>query len=160
MDRKTLITIFVLFLISSQLWSMLWDIGKGVIYILLLIFALSYLNPSVADEMKNIFKKIISLDFSFATKYITTGAKYIGDFLRNKISPKQKDLIPQEQTNLIPQEQTNLIPQEQTNLIPKEQKTQSKTLAQKITSIIKTPKTNQRRTSNQKTNVIRNNRRL
>jgi hypothetical protein len=139
MDRKTLITIFVLFLISSQLWSMVWDIGKGVIYILLLIFALNYLNPAVADEMKNIFKKIVSLDFSFATKYITSGSKYIGDFLRNKISQEQK-----EETKQVPLEQTNKVPQ---------QKTQSKTVAQK------TPISNQR-TANQKTNIIRNNRRL
>lgn len=144
MDRKTLITIFVLFLISSQLWSMVWDIGKGVIYILLLIFALSYLNPSVADEMKNIFKKIISLDFSFATKYITAGASYLGNFLRNKIIKQEQSITSNIQDNKV---EPTVAPK----LTPK--------VAPKSTPKV-APKSTPKAVKNTRTNVIRTGRRL
>ena len=94
MDYKTLLTIFILILISSQLWNIIWDIGKGALYIVILLLVLTYLEPSTGDKVLDFFKKIINLDFSFITKILSTIARFILNTF-NKLPVLDKIINPQ-----------------------------------------------------------------
>ena len=43
-DQRTIIAIIVLILISSQLWTIAWDIGKAALYIVILLLILSEIS--------------------------------------------------------------------------------------------------------------------
>jgi hypothetical protein len=43
MDYKILLTIFILVLMSNQLWHIIWAIGKGGFYLVVLLLVLTYL---------------------------------------------------------------------------------------------------------------------
>ena len=100
MEKNTLIIIFILFLISSKLWSIAWSIGKGLAFIVIIIVAINCVNPEVTKELQNILRKIISLDFNFANKYITDSAFKMREFLLSDLLKEKNDneLIVQEET--------------------------------------------------------------
>ena len=77
MDYKILLTIFILVLMSNQLWNIIWDIGKGGFYIVVLLLALTYLEPSSVDKIKKFIRKIINLDFSFVINILSKISKFI-----------------------------------------------------------------------------------
>ena len=99
MDYKSLLTIVILILISSQLWNIIWDIGKGSVYILLLLVVLTYLEPTTGEKIKEFIKKIINLDFSFVTNIFSSISIFILS-LFNKL-PKFNN-INAEETTIIP----------------------------------------------------------
>ena len=84
MDKNTLLLIFILFLLSSQLLSITWDIGKASIYIVIILLILNSISPETATIIKNIFSRIINLDFSLITSALSTISKFIlGIFFKN-----------------------------------------------------------------------------
>ena len=64
MEQNTLIIIVILILLSSQLWNILWDIGKGLLYIIFLILILNYINPVMAENIKDFVKRIFNFDMT------------------------------------------------------------------------------------------------
>ena len=62
MDKNTLLLIFILFLLSSQLLSITWDIGKATIYIAIILLILNNISPESAIIIKNMFSRVINLD--------------------------------------------------------------------------------------------------
>jgi len=95
MDKKSLLIIVILILISSQLWNILWDIGKSALYIVILLLALTYLSPDIAEEFRTVLKKIINLDYSL----ISNSLSYISGFLLaafGKLPKNIKNLIQEE----------------------------------------------------------------
>lgn len=97
MDYKILLTIFILVLMSNQLWNIIWDIGKGGFYIVVLLLALTYLEPSSVDKIKKFIRKIINLDFSFVINILSKISKFIliifNKFpkMKNKTEDKTED---------------------------------------------------------------------
>lgn len=77
MDKNTLLLIFILFLLSSQLLSITWDIGKASVYIVIILLILNSISPETATTIKNIFSRIINLDFSLITSLLSTVSKFI-----------------------------------------------------------------------------------
>jgi len=77
MDKNTLLLIFILFLLSSQLLSITWDIGKASLYIVIILLILNSISPETATIIKNIFSRIINLDFSLITSALSTISKFI-----------------------------------------------------------------------------------
>ena len=77
MDKNTLLLIFILFLLSSQLLSITWDIGKASLYIVIILLILNSISPETATIIKNIFSRIINLDFSLITGALSTISKFI-----------------------------------------------------------------------------------
>lgn len=72
MDKKSLITIFVFFLLSNQLYNIVWEIGKAIFYIVIIIFGLNYLNPNLSDSLKKYIINFINLDKTFIKTILGT----------------------------------------------------------------------------------------
>jgi hypothetical protein len=60
MDKNTLLVIIVLILFSSKLWNIFWDMGKGLLYILILIQVLKFLNIPLGNSIKDLTNNIIN----------------------------------------------------------------------------------------------------
>jgi len=85
MDKNTILLIFILFLLSSQLLSITWDIGKASLYIVIILLILNNISPETATIIKNIFSRIINLDSSLITGTLASISKFIlGIFFKNK----------------------------------------------------------------------------
>ena len=72
MDKNTLITIFVFFLLSNQLYNIVWEIGKSIFYIVLIIIGLSYINPGLSETLKKYLVNFINLDKTFVKTMLGT----------------------------------------------------------------------------------------
>jgi hypothetical protein len=55
MDKNTMLVIILVILFSSKLW----DIGKGLLYILILIQVLKYINIPLGNSVKKLTNNII-----------------------------------------------------------------------------------------------------
>lgn len=89
MSSKILITIFILFLLSNNLYIIVWEIIKSFFYLILMLIGLRYINKSLATIIQSYIIKIINLDPSLiiaTTQNITESTKNFVNtkFLNNK----------------------------------------------------------------------------
>jgi len=61
-SKSTILIVVVLFMFSSKLLDIVWDIGKALLYIILIIYCLNYLNPDIANKIKEIINDFINFD--------------------------------------------------------------------------------------------------
>jgi len=95
MDKNTLLLIFILFLLSSQLLSITWDIGKATIYIAIILLILNNISPETAIIIKNMFSRVINLDSSLITGTLAAVAKFILSLFFNNKGNKIIDEVKQ-----------------------------------------------------------------
>jgi hypothetical protein len=77
MDQKTLLVIFILILISSQLWNILWDMGKSALYLVIFLLVLTYIDPTSADTIKKYGQRLLGLDPKLITDFLSSSSKFI-----------------------------------------------------------------------------------
>lgn len=77
MDKNTLLLLFVLALLSSQLWNMTWNIGLSAFYLIIIIIGLNYISPDSSMIIKDNITKIINLDFSLFKDLFSYISKFI-----------------------------------------------------------------------------------
>ena len=108
MEKKTLITIFVFFLLSNQLYKIFWEILKALLYLYAIIIGLNYLNPSLGGTLKkylsfvlqfdkNIFQILLSKISSEAIKFFNNKPKIIFEELNKNVKEEQKILQEEEE---------------------------------------------------------------
>lgn len=61
-DKTTLIIIILMFMFSSRLWDIAWDIGKSLLYIIAIIYTINFINPDLSITLKNIIYELINVD--------------------------------------------------------------------------------------------------
>lgn len=61
-DKTTLIIIIIMFMFSSRLWDIAWDIGKSLLYIIAIIYTINFINPTLSISLKNIIYELINVD--------------------------------------------------------------------------------------------------
>ena len=54
LDKSSLLIIVLLFMFSSKLWDIAWDIGKSLLYIIIIIYLIGFVNQDLADNIKSI----------------------------------------------------------------------------------------------------------
>lgn len=60
--KGTILIVLILFMFSSRILDITWDIGKSLIYLILIIYGINYLNPSLARKIKEIITDFINID--------------------------------------------------------------------------------------------------
>ncbi len=60
--KGTILIIFILFMFSSKILDITWDIGKSLFYLILIIYGINYLNPELANKIKEIIIDLINID--------------------------------------------------------------------------------------------------
>jgi hypothetical protein len=59
-SKGTILIIILLFMFSSKIFNVVWDIGKSLIYIFIIIYCLNIWNPNIAKKIKEILNDIVS----------------------------------------------------------------------------------------------------
>jgi len=77
MDKNTLIFIFILFLVSSQLWAITWSIGTALMYIVGAIVILNIVSPDSAEAIKEFVIKVVSLDSSLIINGLSGASRFV-----------------------------------------------------------------------------------
>jgi hypothetical protein len=62
MEKNTLITIFIFFLLSNQLYKIFWEILKALLYLYAIVLGLNYINPAVAGTLKKYLSFVLQFD--------------------------------------------------------------------------------------------------
>jgi hypothetical protein len=62
LDKSSLLIIVLLFMFSSKLWDIAWDIGKSLLYIIAIIYTINFINPALSISLKNIIYELINVD--------------------------------------------------------------------------------------------------
>lgn len=83
MDSKLLLTLFVFFLLSNQLYRIIWEILKSIVYLMGILFGLNYLNPELAQNIRTYITNFISLDQAFISNIATTASSVAGNLLKS-----------------------------------------------------------------------------
>ena len=60
--KGTILIVILLFMFSSKLLDITWDIVKGFIYLIVIIYIVSFLNPLLADKIKEIVLDLLSVN--------------------------------------------------------------------------------------------------
>jgi hypothetical protein len=91
MDQKTLLVIFLLILVSTQLWNIIWDIGKAALYLIIILLVLTYIDPDTAKTIKGYGQRILGLDSKLITESLSNASKFIlGIFGQTPITEQKK----------------------------------------------------------------------
>jgi len=88
--KETILIILILFMFSSKILDIVLDIGKSLIYLILIIYGVNYLNPILGKKIKEIINDFINID---------SDSYFIKDTL-SKISTNILNSINSEQPNL------------------------------------------------------------
>ena len=85
-SKGTILIILILFMFSSKLLNIVWDIGKSGLYIFLIIYCLNYLNPNIAKKIKEILFDVINFGNNNIIKNIlsTISSFFFGLFKNGK----------------------------------------------------------------------------
>jgi len=83
-DKMTILLILILFTFYDKLSFVIWDIGKSLIYIVIFLFGLSYLNKPFADNIKKIIYEIINIGSNnFIKDTASTISKGISNLIKS-----------------------------------------------------------------------------
>lgn len=91
-SKETIIVIFLLFAFSGKLWDFMWKIGMALVYIIVIIFILNSINPTLGNKVKKMFSDFVNLDFN-------TVKNIVADISKSGLSMlKQENNINKEET--------------------------------------------------------------
>lgn len=87
-----------MFLFSSKLWGITWDIGKALIYLIIGLFALNIVNPSFAQDAKSTVNDFINIGFGdgILVNILSRLSKWVMSFFMKPEQIKQLEKIPEE----------------------------------------------------------------
>lgn len=88
MNINTLLVIIVVILFSSKLW----DIGKGLLYILILLQVLKYINIPLGNSIKNLTNNIINYNPEKIKRAVSVLSKNISNENETTTSNKKFDV--------------------------------------------------------------------
>lgn len=83
MSQKIIIFIFIMFLLSNNLYNIVWDIIKSLLYLTLALIGINFLNPSLATMIKKHIVNIINLDQAFVKKTISNIKQSASEIIKN-----------------------------------------------------------------------------
>lgn len=110
MEQKTLFVIFILILISSQLWTIIWDIGKAAFYLVILLLVITYVDPDTAEVIRNYGKRILGLDTNLITDSLSGLSKFIFGIVGkqpNKILEKSNKILTETTSEIFGKQEMN-----------------------------------------------------
>ena len=83
MSKEIIIFIFIMFLLSNNLYNIVWDIIKSLFYLVLALVGINFLNPSLATMIKKHIVNIINLDQAFVKKTISNIKDSASEIIKN-----------------------------------------------------------------------------
>ena len=87
LNYNTIIIIILIFIFSSKIWTSIWEIGKSLVYAIIIIYLLHFMNPDIMRRIKKMFINYITPDTNVTNGLIKTIFSKLASTLFNIISP-------------------------------------------------------------------------
>jgi hypothetical protein len=84
-DKGTILIVFILIMFSSKIWIITFDIIKSLLYLIIIIYFINYLNPEIASNIKNGINNFYMIDSENNIFRLTLSK--ISEFIMNIINP-------------------------------------------------------------------------
>jgi len=93
-NKLTIIIIIILFMISSNIRDITWNIGKSLLYIICILYLINYLNPIIANQIKEIIVDFINIgsESNFIKDVISNGSLIIMNLFRYLFNSKNNNI--------------------------------------------------------------------
>jgi hypothetical protein len=98
--KETILIILLLFMFSNKLLDFAWDIGKSLLYLIILINCINYLNPILGTKIREITNDFINIDPT--NGYMMNSLSKISTYILDLIKKPVKNL-----TSLLKIEETS-----------------------------------------------------
>jgi hypothetical protein len=89
--KETILIILILFMFSSKILDIVLDIGKSLIYLILIIYGVNYLNPILGKKIKEIINDFINIDSD--SYFIKDILSKISTNILNSINSEEKNNV-------------------------------------------------------------------
>jgi hypothetical protein len=99
MDKNSLLLVFVLFLFSSQLWNISWNIGLSLFYMITTLSVLNLTSPDSEVSLRSMLIKLINLDSGLLKSFLKNSSKFIIGFFGDSFNKIKKSNIMEESTD-------------------------------------------------------------
>ena len=83
MDKQTLITILIFVFVGKQLWNIVWDVAKAILYLAIFLYGLDYLDPSTSKMIRTKIDMILNLNTSSIKSFMSDSSKTIMTILNS-----------------------------------------------------------------------------
>lgn len=99
LTKGTLLIILILFMFSSKLLDFTWEIAKSLVYLIFIIWGITYLNPAIGKKLREIINDFINIDFTSGVvqDIISNISSSVMSWFRSKkpIDEKPKTITPE-----------------------------------------------------------------
>jgi len=93
--KETILIVLLLFMFSNKLFDFFWSIGKSLIYLVIIITGLNYLNPNLGIVIKEIIINIINIgqNNSFISNVLSKVSSNILNLIKPKLNNSENNII-------------------------------------------------------------------
>lgn len=86
LTKSNILIIFILFMFSSKLWDITWDIIKSLFLIVVILYILNYLNPTIGVQIKDMLYNLLNVgtENKFVKDTLSAVSKSILDTINSK----------------------------------------------------------------------------
>ena len=87
LNYNTIIIIILLFIFSSKIWNSIWELSKSLIYAVIILYLLNYMNPNIMQKIKKMFINYLTSESDVSNNYFKNTLSKLASNLLNIISP-------------------------------------------------------------------------
>jgi hypothetical protein len=87
LNYNTIIIIILIFIFSSKIWNSIWEIGKSLVYAIIIIYLLHFMNPNIMQKIKKMFINYLTPDSDITNGIFKSIFSKLASSLFNIISP-------------------------------------------------------------------------
>jgi hypothetical protein len=93
MDQKIFFIILIIFLLTNNFSTIIKDMIRGCVYLLLVLALIKYINPSFQKKTKEHLNNIINSDQGIFTSGISVVASYLKKFIKSSLPKDSASLL-------------------------------------------------------------------
>ena len=87
LNYNTIIIIILIFIFSSKIWNSIWEIGKSLVYAIIIIYLLHFMNPNIMQKIKKMVINYLTPDSDITNGIFKTIFSKLASNILNIISP-------------------------------------------------------------------------
>ena len=93
-SKETILIILLLFIFSNKLFDFFWNISKSLIYLVVIIVCLNYLNPNLSMKVKEIIINIINVgsNNSFITDILSKLSSNVLNLVKPELTTSENNI--------------------------------------------------------------------
>lgn len=102
MDKTTILIFIIisLFIFSSTIWDIVWNISKTVFYLIIILLIINYFDPPAILKIKQMLNNFLNTDYNKIISNVVSNKDTLPQDYKIVPIPRPKDLVIRENKNL------------------------------------------------------------